>query len=194
MFCDKVGISEDTARRWDRTGKLVPARTDGGHRRYTDEDVTKALHIQVANPAKRCVVYCRVSSLSQMDDIKNQVDYLTAFANGRGYIFNVITEIGSGMDMNRPKFMSLVTGMIDGSIGTIIVAHKDRLMRFGFGLFKNIADTYGCDIIITDTDKLSPESEMVEDLMSVIHTYSRRLYGLRRYKKPSDLLGDDDRA
>ena len=193
-FCDKVGVSEDTARRWDRVGKLVPARTDGGHRRYTDKDVATALHLQVAEPAKRCVVYCRVSGRSQKDDLQNQIDYLSDFANGRGYIFDVVSEIGGGMNMNRPKFMSLVTGMIDGSIGTIIVAHKDRLMRFGSDLFKNIADTYGCDIIITNMDKLSPESEMVEDLMSIVHTYSCRLYGLRRYKKSSDLLGDDSHA
>ena len=190
-FCKRVGVSKDTARRWEREGKLSPMRTTGGHRRYTDLDVAKALHIQVSEPAKRVVVYCRVSSSSQKDDLKNQERYLSEFANGRGYVFDVVSEIGGGMNMSRPKFMELVKGMIDGSVGTVIVAHKDRLARFGFDLVQNIADTYGCEIIVTDNEELSPQQEMVEDLMAIVHTYSCRLYGLRRYRKPSDLLGDE---
>ena len=87
------------------------------------------------------------------------------------------------MNFNRPKFMPIVKGIIDGSIGTLIVAHKDRLARFGFDLVQNVADTYGCEIIVTDTAELSPQQEMVEDLMAIVHTCSCRLYGLRRYKK-----------
>lgn len=189
-FCNKVGISKDTARRWDRAGKITPMRTSGGHRRYTDLDVAKALRIQVSEPEKRVVVYCRVSSSSQREDLNNQEKYLSEFANGRGYVFDVVKEIGGGMNMNRPKFMEIVKGIINGSVGTLIVAHKDRLTRFGFDLIQNLADTYGCEIIVTDTESLSPQQEMVEDLMAIVHTYSYRLYGLRRYKKPSDLLGD----
>ena len=189
-FCNKVGISKDTARRWDRAGKITPMRTSGGHRRYTDLDVAKALRIQVSEPEKRVVVYCRVSSNSQREDLNNQEKYLSEFANGRGYVFDVVKEIGGGMNMNRPKFMEIVKGIINGSVGTLIVAHKDRLTRFGFDLIQNLADTYGCEIIITDTESLSPQQEMVEDLMAIVHTYSCRLHGLRRYKKPSDLLGD----
>lgn len=189
-FCNKVGVSKDTARRWDRDGKIVPMRTSGGHRRYTELDVARALHIQVSEPQKRVVVYCRVSSGSQRDDLRNQEEYLSSFANGRGYVFDVVKEIGGGMNMSRPKFMEIVNGIIDGSIGTLIVAHKDRLARFGFDLVQNLADTYGCEIIVTNTESLSPQQEMVEDLMAIVHTYSCRLYGLRRYKKPSDLLGD----
>lgn len=189
-FCKKVGISKDTARRWERMGKICPMRTEGGHRRYTDLDVAKALHIQVSEPEKRVVVYCRVSSSSQRDDLKNQEEYLSAFANGRGCVFEVVKEIGGGMNMSRPKFMEIVEGIIDGSVGTLIVAHKDRLARFGFDLVQNLADTYGCEIVVTDTESLSPQQEMVEDLMAIVHTYSCRLYGLRRYKKPDDLLGE----
>ena len=167
-------------------------RTAGGHRRYTELDVARALRIQVAEPTKRVVVYCRVSSNAQKEDLANQVEYLSDFANGRGYVFDVVTEIGGGMNFNRPKFMSIVNGIIDGSVGTLIVAHKDRLARFGFDMVKNLADTYGCEIIVTNTENLSPQQEMVEDLMAIVHTYSCRLYGLRRYKKASDLLGDDD--
>ena len=191
-FCEKVGISQDTARRWEREGKVSPMRTAGGHRRYTDIDVAKALRVQVSNPAKKVVIYCRVSSPSQKDDLENQVEYLSNFANGRGYVFEVVKEVGGSMNMNRPKFMKIVNGIIDGSVGTLIIAHKDRLARFGFDLVQNLADSYGCEIIVTNTENLSPQQEMVEDLMAIVHTYSCRLYGLRRYKKASDLLGEDE--
>ena len=191
-FCEKVGISQDTARRWEREGKISPMRTAGGHRRYTELDVARALRIQVAEPTKRVVVYCRVSSNAQKEDLANQVEYLSDFAKGRGYVFDEVTEIGGGMNFDEPKFMSIVNGIFDGSVGPLIVAHKDRLARFGFDMVKNLADTYGCEIIVTNTENLSPQQEMVEDLMAIVHTYSCRLYGLRRYKKASDLLGDDD--
>ena len=190
-FAERVGISIETARRWEREGKITPMRTPGGHRRYTDRDVAQALHIQFSDPKKATVLYCRVSSPSQKEDLENQVMFLSNYARNKGYKFEVIKEIGGGMNMNRPKFMKLITGIIDGSIGTIIVAHKDRLARFGFDIVKNLADIYGCEIVVANNEDLSPQEEMVNDLMSIIHTYSCRLYGLRRYRKPTDLLGGD---
>lgn len=112
------------------------------------------------------------------------------FATARGYVYEVWEEIGGGMNLNRPKFLKLVNGIIDGEIGVVIVAHKDRLARFGFDLVKNLADEYGARIIVANRTDMSPQQEMVEDLMSIIHTYSCRLYGLRRYKTSQDLLGD----
>lgn len=190
-FAEKVGISIETARRWEREGKITPMRTHGGHRRYTDRDVAQALHIQFSDPKKATVLYCRVSNLSQKEDLENQVVFLSDYARNKGYEFEIIKEIGGGMDMNRPEFMKLITGIIDGSVGTIIIAHRDRLARFGFDMVQNLADIYGCEIIVMDNEDLSPQEEMVNDLMSIIHTYSHRLHGLRRYKKPTDLLGGD---
>lgn len=190
-FAEKVGISIETARRWEREGKITPMRTHGGHRRYTDRDVAQALHIQFSDPKKETVLYCRVSNSSQKEDLENQVVFLSDYARNKGYEFDVIKEIGGGMDMNRPEFMKLITGIIDGSIGTIIIAYKDRLARFGFDMVQNLADIYGCEIVVINNEDLSPQEEMVNDLMSIIHTYSRRLHGLRRYKKPTDLLGGD---
>ncbi len=112
------------------------------------------------------------------------------FATARGYVYEVWEEIGGGMNLNRPKFLKLVNGIIDGQVGVVIVAHKDRLARFGFDLVKNLADEYGARIIVANRTDMSPQQEMVEDLMSIIHTYSCRLYGLRRYKTSRDLLGD----
>jgi excisionase family DNA binding protein len=187
QFAERVGVHATTVRRWERNGKITPERTHGGHRRFTELDVAKALRIQVATPLKRAVIYCRVSSVNQKDDLKSQVTAMQSFALARGYAAETITEIGGGMNMSRKKFMQLVLGIISGEIGTIVVAHKDRLARFGFELIHNLADEYGCEIVVANQEQLSPQAEMVEDLMSIIHTFSCRLYGLRKYKKPSDI-------
>ena len=190
-FANTLGVIPDTVRRWERSGKLSPERTHGGHRRYTEKDVQNALRLKILDKPKRKVIYCRVSGANQKDDLKSQVEVMELFAIGRGLITETITEIGDGMNMSRPKFLKIVTDIINGDIDTVIVAHKDRLARFGFELVENIAKTYGCEIIVVNCEKLSPQQEMVEDLMSIIHTFSCRLYGLRKYKKAKDLVGDE---
>ncbi|MCL2549187.1 MAG: IS607 family transposase [Symbiobacteriaceae bacterium] len=193
-FAKRLGVSPDTLRRWDREGKLVPNRSMGGHRIYTDQDFQKALRISVDEKPKRAVIYCRVSSPNQKDDLQSQVEAMEMFALGRGLISETITEIGGGMNFSRKKLMTLITDIISGEIETVIVAHKDRLARFGFELIDNLAKQYGCEIIVANVERLSPQQEMVEDLMSIIHTFSCRLYGLRKYKKAKELLGDAESA
>ena len=193
-FSQLLGVIPDTVRRWERSGKLKPERTLGGHRRYSEKDVQEALRIKVADKPKRNVIYCRVSSSGQKDDLKRQVEAMELFALGRGLIAETVTEIGSGMDMERPKFLKLVTDIISGDIGAVIVAHKDRLARFGFELVDSLAKTYGSEIIVVNYEKLSPQKEMVEDLMSIVHTFSCRLHGLRKYKKAKDLIADEPGA
>lgn len=190
-FLRRTGVSKSTAYRAEAKGVITPARTAGGHRRYTEEDVAKLLGLQKRNAEKKCVIYCRVSSNSQKADLESQKQAMMDFATARGYIYDVVEEIGGGMNMNRPKFMRIVDGIISGEIGTVIVAHKDRLARFGYDLVQNLADEYGAEIIVANREDMSPQQEMVEDLMAIVHTYSCRLYGLRRYRKASDLIGKD---
>jgi len=150
--------------------------------------------MSVEDKPKRNVIYCRVSSPNQKDDLKSQVQAMEMFALGRGMIVETITEIGGGMDFSRKKFMQIINDIIAGEIGTVIVAHKDRLARFGFEMIDNLAKTYGSEILVVNKEELSPQQEMVEDLMSIIHTFSCRLYGLRKYKKAKDLLQDETGA
>ena len=193
-FAKRLGVSADTLRRWDREGKLSPQRTMGGQRIYSELDFQKALRVTVDEKPKRAVIYCRVSSPNQKDDLQSQIQAMEMFALGRGIITETITEIGGGMDFSRKKLMQMVTDIICGEIGTVIIAHKDRLARFGFDLVDNIAKQYGCEIIVVNKEELSPQQEMVEDLMSIIHTFSCRLYGLRKYKKAKDLISDEASA
>ena len=190
-FARIIGVIPDTVRRWERSGKITADRTVGGHRRFTDMHVQQALRLKMQDKEKRKVIYCRVSSANQKEDLKSQVEAMELFALGRGMITETICEVGGGMNMSRPKFMKMVNDIINGDIDTVIIGHKDRLARFGFELVDNIAKSYGCEIIVVNCERLSPQQEMVEDLMSIIHTFGSRLYGLRKYKKARDLISDE---
>lgn len=94
-----------------------------------------------------------------------------------------IQEIGGGMNFKRKKFLELLDAVLQGKIKHVIVAHKDRLMRFGFDLFEHLATERDCKITVVNQESLSPQREMAEDLMAIVHAFSCRLCGLRKYRK-----------
>ena len=90
-----------------------------------------------------------------------------------------------GLYFKRPLFLSMLFDIMEHKIGKLIVAHEDRLSRFGFDLMQSVCDRVGCELVVLSRERLSPEQEMVQDLMTVVHCFSSRLYGLRNYKKKS---------
>mgnify|MGYP001587810682 FL=1 len=94
-----------------------------------------------------------------------------------------IEEIGGGLNFSRKQFLSLMDEIGRGSVQMLILAHKDRLCRFGFQWFQHFCEIHDCELLVLDQDRLSPEQEMVQDLMTIVHCFSSRLYGLRNYKK-----------
>ena len=94
-----------------------------------------------------------------------------------------VSEVGGGMNFKRKKFLDLMEDISNGAISKLIIAHKDRLTRFGFDYFDKVARDNGCEIVVMNQQSLSPQEEMVEDLLAIVHTFSCRLYGLRNYKK-----------
>lgn len=183
-FAEKIGKSTDTLRRWDKTGRLPAKRSASGHRYYTDDDVYVALGLEMPQSKKKIVVYCRVSSRSQKDDLASQIKALELFCAGAGLAVDEwIKEFGGGMNFKRKHFLSLMSEIQSRQISKLVIAHKDRLVRFGFDYFEWFTAQNGCEIIVMNQESLSPQQEMVEDLMAIIHTFSCRLYGLRKYKK-----------
>jgi len=182
QFAKRVGKSISTLRRWDASGEFVAKKHSSGHRYYDESDVRQLLGIK--NNERKVVVYCRVSSHSQKDDLKSQVAAMEQFCLSSGIsVDEWVSEIGGGMNFKRKKFLKIMDTIQDGEISKLLIAHKDRLVRFGFEYFEHLAITNGCEIVVVNQDSLSPEREMVEDLMAIIHTFSCRLYGLRKYKK-----------
>jgi predicted site-specific integrase-resolvase len=182
-FAKLVGVSVKTLQRWDREGRLVPYRTPTNRRVYTDEHLAEIFGARKRRDRKT-VVYARVSSRSQRSDLDNQVQALGRFCAARGYIVDeTIKEIGGGLNFKRPKFLQLLDRIIAGEIERLIIAHKDRLARFGFPLIRHLCETHDCELIVINDESLSPERELVEDVLAIIHCFSARLYGLRNYRK-----------
>jgi len=183
-FAKRVGRTTTTLRRWDESG-VLPAKRSAGNQRYYDEsDLRKALRIELPDVEKKVIVNCRVSSKGQADDLRSQVKAMQTFCLGLGVpVDEWVEETSGGMNFKRKKFLALMQRIESGEIKQLIIAHKDRLVRFGFDYFETMAERHGCKIMVANQEQLSPQAEMVEDLMAIVHTFSCRLYGLRNYKK-----------
>lgn len=178
-----VGRSVRRMQELDRTGELIAHRTETGRRYYTQEQLDAWLGLTPSSPKKKTVAYARVSNYQQKDDLQNQMDFIVQYANGAGLILDErISDIGSGMNYDRPKWNKLLKDVEAGLIGQIIVTYKDRFTRFGFDWYDRFCHDHGCEITVLNNPVTSPDEEMTEDLISIIHVFSCRLYGLRRYK------------
>lgn len=168
----------------DRRGILAAHRTATGRRYYLKSDLDAFLNATPPISDRKILAYCRVSSANQKPDLLNQRRVIEDYCVARGYSnVEYITEIGGGLNFKRPAFRKLISDIIEKKVGVLILAHKDRLCRFGFDFAQYIADINGTKIDILNTEKMSPEKEMVTDLMTIIHCFSSRLYGLRNYRK-----------
>ena len=183
-FAKLIGKSPSTLRRWEREGKIKPSRSKGNQRYYTDKDLQIALNIESDEQKGKTIVYCRVSSRAQLPELNHQVMAMEEFCRGRGLaVDDWVKEIGGGLNFKRKKFLKLMRQIRLGEVEILIIAHKDRLVRFAYDFIEEFASWYGCEIIVANQESLSPQQEMVEDLMAIIDCFSCRLYGLRSYKK-----------
>ena len=132
-----------------------------------------------AKPQEKTVLYCRVSTQSQKEDLDTQVIELSRRAPDS----EVIREIGSGMNFKRKKFMALMHRVAQGEVSQIVVGHKDRLCRFGFDFVEWFCNLNGCKITVLGKTELSPDEELMQDFMSIMHCFSSKLYVLRKYKE-----------
>ncbi|MCW9134083.1 IS607 family transposase [Bacillus paramycoides] len=183
-FAEMINVSVRTLQRWDNEGVLTAYRNPKGRRYYTDKQYKDYMGIQEENKVRKTVIYTRVSNRGQKDGLENQIEFLKTFANARGMIVDeVIKDIGSGLNYNRKQWNKLIEDCTDGNVSTIIIAHRDRFIRFGYEWFEKFLGKLGVEIIVVNNEKLSPQEELVQDLISIIHVFSCRIYGLRKYKK-----------
>ena len=120
----------------------------------------------------------------QKDDLQNQVAFLRQFCNAKGIIIDqCIEDYGSGLNYNRKKWNELLNEVMEQKIKTIIVTHKDRFIRFGYDWFEKFCMKFNTSIVVVNNEELSPQEELVQDIVSILHVFSCRLYGLRKYKK-----------
>lgn len=183
-FADMIGKSVKTLQRWDREGILTAYRSPSKRRYYTHTQYLEYIG-EKGISSKINVIYARVSTKNQQDDLLNQLEFLKRYSINNGIeISNIYTDYGSGLDYNRKNWNKLIDDCFDGKINTIIISYKDRFVRFGFDWIANLLERLtGTKIMIAENIITTPENELIQDLISIIHVFSCRVYGLRKYKK-----------
>ena len=186
-FAKLINKAVRTLQRWDYEGTLVAYRTPTGRRYYTHtqylEYMGNSLPQNKNNSEEKVYIYGRVSSRNQKDDLENQLDFLRQYANAKGMIVKeCLYDIGSGLNYNRKNWNKLIDMSTERKVDKIIIAHKDRFIRFGYDWFEKFLAKNGVQIIVVNNEKLSPQEELIQDLISIIHVFSCRIYGLRKYK------------
>lgn len=184
----RLGVSVKTLQRWDREGILVAKRNPNNRRYYTEDQYLE--YIGSSNKKDRKIIaYIRVSSNNQKDDLQNQITFIRNYVNAKGEILDdVIQDVGSGLNYNRKHWNNLLLNQIPkGEIEKIYITYKDRFVRFGFDWFERFCNHYNCEIVVINNPDTSPHQELIEDLISIIHVFSCRIYGLRKYKKDISL-------
>jgi len=157
-------------------------------RLYTEAQIRAFIGVRAgAAEPTRIVVYCRVSSAAQKPELVNQRRVLEDFVVAKGLAnAEFVEEVGGGLDFKRKRFLELMDAIGRREIKTLVLAHRDRLTRFGFEWFEHLAAANDCELLVLNQERLSPEQEMVQDLMTIVHCFSSRLYGLRNYRKKLD--------
>lgn len=183
-FDELLGVSVKTLQRWDRDGIWKANRTPTDRRYYTYDQYLQFKGIKTKNDRRDIVIYARVSTRNQKDDLQNQVDFLKLFCNAKGMIVNqCIEDFGSGLNYNRKKWNKLFDDVMGNRIKTIVITNKDRFIRFGYDWFEKFCEKFNTKIIIVKNETLSPKEELVQDMIAILHVFRCRLYGLRKYKK-----------
>lgn len=189
-MAQKLGVSISTLQRWDREGVLKAYRNPKNRRYYTEEQYLNYMGMD-DDKKQKVVAYSRVSSRNQKDNLNNQFNFIKNYCNAKGIIVDdYMSDIGSGLNYKRKNWNKLLDQVMNNEIETIYITYKDRFIRFGYDWFENLCHQFDTQIVVLNDKTTSPQQELVEDLISIIHVFSCRIYGLRKYK--TDIKEDDD--
>ena len=174
-----LGIHPNTLRSWHKQNKIKTIVTPTGKFLYNVTEFITVNNYQKTESNRNKVIYCRVCERSQKSDLVSQVKKLSSLYPNH----EIIQDIGSGLNYKRKGLQKMVESAMQGKLSEIVVAHRDRLCRFGFELLQHIFETTGTRLVVLDETSLSPQEELSKDLLNILHVFSCRMYGLRRYKK-----------
>jgi len=180
-----LGVSAQTLRRWEKSGYLVPHRRSLGNTRYYD---LNQLTGKKVSENDLTIAYARVSSQDQKEDLSRQAEVLASYCARQGWNFQVIQDLGSGMNYQKKGLKSLINSILEKKISRLVVTHKDRLLRFGAELIFTLCEINQIEVVIINKgDEVSFEEELAQDVLEIITVFSARLYGSRS-KKNKKLL------
>ena len=178
-----LGVTAQTLRNWDKEGKLKPSYVkSNGYRYYSEESILSYTQERKTKKNLNVVGYARVSSKKQSDDLERQINNLNTYISSKYDSFDIITDIGSGINYNKPGLKKLIEKINKKEVDLIIVLYKDRLLRFGFELVKYFAELNNVKIEVLDKIDKNQDEELVEDLVQIITVFSCKIQGKRKTK------------
>lgn len=184
-FAKKVGLTTASLRRMHQSGECIPYHVTKGGTRYYSLDQLK--DFSTADKKEKLVIgYCRVSNLSQKDDLEIQINNIKSYMYAKGYEFEIISDIGSGIDYKKKGLQELLNKINDQDVYKIIILHKDKLIGFGFELIEYLCKVNDVEIEIIDNTEQS-KKEMSENLVQIVTIFANCLYG-QQSKKTKQLI------
>jgi excisionase family DNA binding protein len=192
--CELLNITRPTILRWEDQGKVHPVKTPGGHRRYDENELKKLIGMKLdkQNLSNDVLIYARVSTKKQKDagNLDRQVGRLVQYATKKGHnIFDIITEVASGINENRKGLDKLLKVVANQEIQYLIVEYKDRLARFGYKYLEKYCLSHGTKILVLEeSDEKDLNEELVKDMISIITSFSARIYGERGAKTAKQMI------
>lgn len=182
-------ISRPTLCAYVKSGKLKVTKLPNGQYDYDEASVYGFLNKDIM---RKTYLYARVSTVKQKRDLENQIDILKQFCYMNGYcVSGIFSDIAPGIDFEKRKsFFDMLDDIIDGKVERVVITYKDRLSRVGYGLFKHLFDHYHCEIVVMNdmgSEKLDSQ-EIFEEIVSLLHCYSMKLYSNRRVQKLKEAL------
>ncbi|MBW4666881.1 MAG: IS607 family transposase [Cyanomargarita calcarea GSE-NOS-MK-12-04C] len=170
-----LGLHPNTLRKYADEGKIKSIKNEAGQRLYDVKSYTTG-----GDTTRTTIIcYCRVSSSKQRDDLDRQVAYMQSlYPNGE-----IIRDVGSGINFKRKGLQALLDRLLRGDKFTLVVACRDRVARFGFELIQYMVEQNGGQVVVLDKTVYCPNTELIQDLLSILHVFSCRMHGLRKYSK-----------
>ena len=185
-----LGVTAQTLRNWDKEGKLKPAYIkSNGYRYYSEDSILSYTQERKTKKDLNVIGYARVSSEKQSDDLERQVNNLKLYLNNKYQSYEIITDIGSGINYNKKGLQLLIDKINKKEVDVIVVLYKDRLLRFGFELVEYFARINNVKIEVLDKVNKTQDEELVEDLIQIITVFSCKIQGKRK-TKTKELLED----
>ena len=189
-FSKLLGISAGTLRNMEKEGKIIPQYISEGGTRYYSEEQLKVFSLNKKINRDRIVIgYCRVSTANQKDDLERQIENIKMYMYAKGYKFEIISDIGSGINYKKEGLKNLINKICQKEVSKVVILYKDRLIRFGFDLIEYICRLHGTEIEIVDNTEKSKEQELVDDLIQIITVYANKIFGSRS-KKTKELISE----
>ena len=184
----KIGVSISTLRRWEKLGRLVPEKMPSKHRRYREDQLldSSALPPRMRREGKekrKTIAYARVSSSDQKADLERQKEALGLYCAANGWEYEILSDLGSGMNDRKKGLKTLLNEIISGKVGRLVIMHKDQLLRFGAELVFSLCEIKNTEVVIVNQgEEVKFEEELAKDVLEIITVFSARLYGARSRK------------